>query len=490
VFRLEHESRMSHEEAGLYWLGLRADSDKSVFHTWARRLPDGMWDGHRSVVPSPEHLLFLGLTKKLVQSIFILLPKDARPTLSCSLRDALAHAGLPCTNVYNPAKKKTLVNGLGVSEWAAVLTVAPHACRRGLAGQLLRTASGDEDGACSSPLGEAVRLLQLLHDIVCVAFFYPRLELDGEAACLRRDEDTAAVTRGVSEFLAAFRAMCLRPDCAVILEVVDVPNIHRMSEVVQHTLPVMGHVRDTMEMLFEGTHKEAKHAIRTGNGRDDSLRAMTVMVDHEIISRIALDPTVFGVPRAWLEHRSLRHLFRQALPLWTMPSPFWTVGPRLDERVPTEASDVLSACLPPGSSVSWRLRCRRGTADKVAVGDAVAVLVVSDAGMDVVDVVRSGDERMPGVHVSFFRVVGLFTSPACCVGAVVRPFQAVDGAGFHAVDATRALLLRFGPSVRRALALHNCTDDCQATATGRVVHGDMNVWTLYGRRQGYPPRSG
>jgi len=79
------------------------------------------------------------------------------------------------------------------------------------------TASGDEDGAYFSHLGEAVRLLKGLQDIVCAAFFYPRLELDGEAACLRRNEDTAAVTRSVYEFLAVCIAVSLRPDCAVIL---------------------------------------------------------------------------------------------------------------------------------------------------------------------------------------------------------------------------------------------------------------------------------
>jgi len=83
------------------------------------------------------------------------------------------------------------------------------------------------------------------------------------------------------------------------------------------------------------------------------VRATTVMVDHEIISRIALDPAVLGEPYALLEHGSLRPFFHQTLPLWSMTSPSCTVGPRLYERVPTEAPDALSACLPPGSRVSW-----------------------------------------------------------------------------------------------------------------------------------------
>jgi len=118
---------MKHVDAGLFGLGLWLDSDQSVFHQLSAVLPEGMFDGHRSVLPSPDHLFFLGLTKKLVQGVFSLLHLDLRPTVGVSLREALAHAGFPCTKVYNPSNK-THVNSLGISEWAAVCVVGPHAC--------------------------------------------------------------------------------------------------------------------------------------------------------------------------------------------------------------------------------------------------------------------------------------------------------------------------------------------------------------------------
>lgn len=47
---------------GLQWLGLRPTSDRSVLHLWARQLPAVMFDGHRSAMVAPDHLLFHGIT--------------------------------------------------------------------------------------------------------------------------------------------------------------------------------------------------------------------------------------------------------------------------------------------------------------------------------------------------------------------------------------------------------------------------------------------
>ena len=117
---------MKHVDAGLFGLGLWLDSDQSVFHQLSAVLPEGMFDGHRSVLPSSDHLFFLGLTKKLVQGVCCLLHLDLRPTVGVSLREALAHAGFSCTKVY--PSNKTPANSLGIYKWAAVCVVGPHAC--------------------------------------------------------------------------------------------------------------------------------------------------------------------------------------------------------------------------------------------------------------------------------------------------------------------------------------------------------------------------
>jgi len=60
-----------HIEGGLKSLGLYETTGKSTFHDWAASFPSSSFDGHRSVLPAPNHLLFHGMTKKLITAIFL-----------------------------------------------------------------------------------------------------------------------------------------------------------------------------------------------------------------------------------------------------------------------------------------------------------------------------------------------------------------------------------------------------------------------------------
>jgi len=476
---------MKHVDAGLFALGLWRDSDLSVFHELSARLPGGMFDGHRSVLPSPDHLFFLGLTKKLVQGVFSLLPLNLRPTVGVSLRDALAYAGHPCTKVYNPSNK-THVNSLGISEWAAVCVIGPHAFRRAIPDALL---TGHASSV--SPLAIAVDLLQDLYDVVRLAYYYPRDELDGEAVCNSRDDAAAELRRRVAVLLRAFRVACARPDCVALAAIIDVPNIHRMSEAVWHAVKLLGCLRDALELLFESMHQPLKLSIRSGNGHDDVNRAMTNMVDNEIVSRLAMDPSKFDVPSFWLRQASLRKLFQSAVPLASRPvEGAWTAGRHCakEDDVPACAKRLVEGRVTGTFKVSWRRHAVRGGV-AVRPSDTVAVLVASDAGEDAVHVVNSGEEGAPGAHVSFFHVVALWVEADGRPSAVVSPFS-VASHGAWRLDASGVLHLPMGRAVRKALAVHDCTSACCALATGRVRHDGTNSWVVYGREHGFPPRQG
>ena len=60
-----------HIDGGLKSLGLYETTGKSIFHDWAASFPSSSFDGHRSVLPAPDHLLFHGMTKKLITAIFL-----------------------------------------------------------------------------------------------------------------------------------------------------------------------------------------------------------------------------------------------------------------------------------------------------------------------------------------------------------------------------------------------------------------------------------
>ena len=475
---------MKHVDAGLFRLGLWLDSDQSVFHQLSAVLPEGMFDGHRSVLPSPDHLFFLGLTKKLVQGVFSLLHLDLRPTIGVSLREALAHAGFSCTKVY--PSNKTPVNSLGISKWAAVCVVGPHACRRAIPDELL---TGPVSGV--SPLDVAIDLLQDLYDVVLLACYYPQIELDGEASCMARGDANVELRRRVSVLLRGIRAACVRPDCGSLALIVDVSNVHRMNEAVWHAVELLGSLRDSFELLFESMHQPLKRSIRGGNGHNDVHRAMSKMVDNEVVARLALDPAKFGVPSFWLRQTSLSKLFESAVPLASRPAgDGWTAGRQREEEqgISSAAKLLVSGYVTGAVEASWRRHAvRAGVAVRRA--DAVAVLVNSDSGEDAVHTVDVGEENAVGVHASFFHVVALWVAPNGRLSAVVSPFV-VASQGAWTLDTFRVLHLPLGRGVRKALALHDCTSACSALKTGRVSHDATNSWVLYVRERGFPPRQG
>jgi len=115
-------------ERGLVELGLHADSHKSVPHLWARRLPQGMFDGHQIALPAPDHLTFHGLTKRLMTGLFALLSKEQRKHVGLSLKDALARSHFSSSTIYK--EMTDAVVSVGISEWAATLTVVCFVFRR------------------------------------------------------------------------------------------------------------------------------------------------------------------------------------------------------------------------------------------------------------------------------------------------------------------------------------------------------------------------
>lgn len=223
---------------GLRLLGLRLDSDEGILHQWARLLPDGMFDGHGSVLPAPDHLIFHGLAHCSLKALFQALPKTYKNAVASSLRDALAVCGLRRTCVFNARRDK--VNRLHIHEWAAVLAVAPIACRR----ELPPTLGGRP--LAVSPVGAVLDIIDSLSAFASAAYFYPRAELDGGLACRARYTHTN-LDQLSEAFLVAVSKLCVRPDCDAFSSVMDVPNTHRLRELMVRTVQALGHIRDSLE---------------------------------------------------------------------------------------------------------------------------------------------------------------------------------------------------------------------------------------------------
>lgn len=470
-------------DEGLRQLGLRRDSDSSVLHLWARQLPGGMFDGHRSAMVAPDHLLFHGLTARLVSGTFRLLTRTQRTRVGLSLREALARSHFPTTTIYN--ERRNRIVSVGISEWAATLPLFGFVTRR-----TLRSASRRPPSSASmTPLQRALKIVDSFAALVCAAYFFPRAELDGLSACRARITPRDLQVRA-EVFFDLVQEACLRVDLKAFGMHLDVPNLHRLRELVDHVIPALLHVRHAQELLFENAHQPLKRGVVTGNGQADATRALTRYRQAELAARLRLDPNVFSLPQHWAQHAGVRACLAQARPLWSEGGGAWRCcGGKLPEsRIMPAAQHIAKKHAAAGAVIGWFARATRGGGAGLQVGDAVAVPVAVAAGLQSVNVARDQEPEREEAMPAFFRTVVFFTTPAGTASAVVQPLVLSADGGHWSLDAASFLFLPL-TQVRRALILHDC--ECLCTmSSGVLAHKASNRWAVLGRHSGYPPRGG
>lgn len=466
-------------EDGLKSLGLYGDTQEGVLHQLSAALPDGQFDGHRSVLPAPDHLLLHGLAKKLVCAIMFMIPKEQRAAAEMSLRDCLRAAHMRRTRVYNVVSGK--MYSPSISEWAAVMTVAPIAF-----GRVLQRSS---DPVVGQPLLLALGLLQQLSDLTAYAYHFPRADLDGVAACRARKVPGGFATK-VDRFLEAVTSVCLRNDCMVLKTAMDVPNLHRLRELAAVVEGGLGHVRHFMELALESAHQPMKRAMVKGNGHDDAGRAMRRMQQAEMVSRLATDASFFDLPESWTSFPGISDALSCSPVLHSAASSSWWVcGSIMDpSHIPVDARALAAQFRPEQAPCVWSSRVSRGQGQSLSTGDTVCVLTSGGAGRRCVNV--AGVRRGTVQEVSFFFIVGVFAGTSG-PNAIVSPYESSSECGVHCRVGGVYKFLKLQRTVRRALALHRCGQQCLvSTDECGMRHNDDNAWYLIGRREGYPFRSG
>jgi len=457
-----------------------ADSHRSDMHLWARCLPRGMFDGQQSVMPSPDHLTFHGLTKRLISGVFDLLSKKQRRRVGLSLRDTIARSHLPSTTIYN--EKSDAIVSVSISEWAATLTVAAFSIQR-----VINSAKVCTD-ANPTPLQAALQVLDAYTTLSNALYFYPRAEIDGETAfhSLLTPADVRELGNNFSRLACA---ACLRGDTAAFGRSIDVPKLHRLRELLEVVIPALTHVRHVQELLFESAHQPLKRAIATGNGRDDAWRALERVLQGELASRIALQPSFFKIKAEWLNHAGIRAHLRLAKPLWSQPTAHWRCsgGTLLSSYVPEEVRALVRDRWDSTFVPRWRGRDTRGDMGRLKLGDCVGVLVLSTPGHATVNVVNGSGAKC-GVT-AYYRAVAFLDDIGGSPAAVVHPLVLIDGSPDMCVDLARFLYLPLFDGVRRALLLHSCRCECMLTPSG-TGHSSTNRCRVFGRPNGYASRSG
>jgi len=460
-------ARTTNLNEGLRRLGLNADTYDSVFFSWSRAFGSSNFDAFRSIVPAPDHVFMLGITRRLIKALFSVLSKDQRVVVSTSMRDALALSGLRRTRPYNFNSKD--VHSLLIYEWAAVLTISIVASKRSI------PLSSPTPAAVArpAPLMVLLGILEKFHMLMCKTYFSPRVDLDGGDAC-RAAMKVEELQRLASEFLSSVDAACRHVECSGFTSMLDVPNLHRVREIYYFSLPWFLHIKHTRELHFEAAHQPLKKAALSGNGHDDARRAMYRMGDEETFSRLVLAPTKFRVPSEWMRHAGIRKAVSEALPLWSKGAGGWLMGGKrlAADEVPAQAVALAKHLCAQDFDPAWRTAATRIDAHPARLGDCLGVLCAGLHHAQRLIPVPVGDAaRTHGSKVEFFRIRALFLSARGQPMTVLNPFRAI-GAGVYVVEESRFLAVVFGSGVRRALAVHACQLQCPVTESEQIEHTD------------------
>lgn len=98
-------------------------------------------------------------------------------------------------------------------------------------------------------LGNVLHILQRLCNLVCLAMLYPRVELDGTEACTNWQVASTQLDGLAEDIIRAICRACLRGDCATVLAIFDVPNLHRFRELFSHVTTCLGGLRYYQDLL-------------------------------------------------------------------------------------------------------------------------------------------------------------------------------------------------------------------------------------------------
>jgi len=120
---------------------------------------------------------------------------------------------------------------------------------------------------------EIFDILLLLHRTVMLLYLWPNDKLEGDK-CMEyvfgrsNGRYFKILQKRVDEFSEhASKLFASKNPCA---ELLDKPNLHRLRELVIHTLPKFGHVRHISDLTYEHKHQALKKGYQRGNNTENN----------------------------------------------------------------------------------------------------------------------------------------------------------------------------------------------------------------------------
>ena len=69
-------------------------------------------------------------------------------------------------------------------------------------------------------------------------------------------------------------------------KIFDRPNLHRLRELMAHTLPMFGNLKHIQELILEKGHQQAKRSLKMSNQKNPQLQAMNDALVEDLLCRL------------------------------------------------------------------------------------------------------------------------------------------------------------------------------------------------------------
>ncbi len=230
-------------------------------------------DGYTLNLVAPDHLI-TGLFKGVLLIIFMQLPDDdARDRLQICLKSSLAEFGFQSQSVLYKCKKKKLVPGLSMSILYCILTVIPST---------LQALNLLEDLPSK-------RMLVNLNRLFALSFWWPTMNHDGQKAWRFVHGCHIGLYHQALQILASNFVKCVdkfHKSFPSLSCYIDRPNIHRLLELVHHTMPMFNHLLYVCELVFESAHQPLKFSLSRNHTLNSHVYAVHLSLAKDWMIRI------------------------------------------------------------------------------------------------------------------------------------------------------------------------------------------------------------
>ena len=230
-------------------------------------------DGYDMNLIAPDHLI-TGLFKGVLLIVFMQLKsKHDRDRVQLYLRASLSEHGFQSQSLLYKENKKKLVPGLSMSILYCILTTLPTTL---------------EALALLEDLPSKKMLLNL-HRFFCLAFWYPSAIHDGEQAWRFVHGSLINSYHRALQILASNFIKSVDKfgkEYPSLASHVDRPNIHRLLELVYHTIPRFHHLAYFCELVFESSHQPLKFFLSRNHTLNSHVYSVHLILAKDWMQRI------------------------------------------------------------------------------------------------------------------------------------------------------------------------------------------------------------